>query len=148
VLWRELISCTASTWGLSMASTSSTTWRASIGLPSDGDAEHFSEVTVFYRQLARIIPDFPPRVNGAGLCPARAKVVRPGSSVALDLLAQHAEEPAEVLVRQGVSSETKGLGQRRGQQLTKWEPSAPVPLTEGSQQPSPSRLGYQTDRGC
>jgi hypothetical protein len=33
----------------------------------------------------------------------------------LDVLAQHVEELAEVLVRQVINSETMGLGQRRGQ---------------------------------
>jgi hypothetical protein len=36
-----------------------------------------------------------------------------------DVLAQHVEEPAEVLVRQGVNSKSRRLGQRWGQQATK-----------------------------
>jgi hypothetical protein len=47
---------------------------------------------------------------------------RPVDVDELAVLAQHVEEPAEVLVRQEVSSKLGGLGQRQGQQL-KWEPS-------------------------
>jgi hypothetical protein len=44
----------------------------------------------------------------------------------LDVLAQHVEELAEVLVRQGISSTLGGLGQRWGQHLPNRR--APSPL--------------------
>jgi hypothetical protein len=66
-----------------------------------------------------------------------------------DVLAQHVEELAEVLVRQGFSSRFERSGQRRGQQLTEEGSPQPCELpAEGSPQPSPSRLGFQTDGGC